>query len=294
MLHEMVSLFRLRRETSRSAEEAMRVLECYIRNNHPDLEKEYMLWFTQRRNINVAGFTRLINKSLCDLEGGVFDEHKKQVSFFAGAAARVADDLIDTRTVAPEEVYLLNSNENNGKDTPSLRLFHALDNGLESLLPQNFRSDFKNVIKEFNQAQGDSVRLLDEDVSLEDLVSIRDRVGGYSVLLLYGFVFPEEGDLSEGLAGSYDPNGSLPETKAEALYNFGAWLSRTDDLWDMPYDKRIGMKQLATEGCVTWSSLKQETKYTLEGLGLYYPEEKVRRFRETYRPATSRVISMLF
>jgi len=294
MIKQFRDLLRLKEETKHCAQEAELVLSNYIKQNYLNLFNEYISWFGQKRNINAAVLTRTINAAVCDLEERVFDENKKYLSFFAGATARMSDDLLDNGIVQPEEVYLLhNAPTRNGK-TDSLRLFYALDSGLADLLPQDFSQDFENVIWQFNQSQTDSLRLLKGELTSQELIDIKNRTGGYSALLLYSFLFPEFGDLSKNSVGNYNPSGNPPRTKTEALYNFGAWLSRVDDLWDKSYDKKKGMRQLATEGIVSWKGLKPETEYTFHGLSLFYPPERIQVFREKFKPLTSRVLAKLF
>jgi len=294
MIKQFRDLLRLKEEAKHCAQEAELVLSNYVKQNYLDLLEEYVSWFDQKRNINAAAITKIINAAVCDLEGRVFDENKKYLSFFAGATARMSDDLLDNGIVQPEEAYLLHNTPVKKGKTLSLRLFYALDSGLADLLPQDFSQDFENVIQQFNQAQADSLRLLKGELTSQELIDIKNRTGGYSALLLYSFLFPEFGDLSRDSVGNYNSSGNPPRTKTEALYNFGAWLSRVDDLWDKPYDKKKGMRQLATEGIITWRGLKPETEYTFRGLSLFYPHERVQVFRGRFKPLTSKVLAKLF
>ncbi len=293
MLDDIRNLSMLRKNASEYSEEAVRIFNEYIKGSYPNLLEEYNSWIGNRRTIDPAVF---INETLCDLEGRVFDGNRKIVSFFAGAAGGISDGLVDSGSVEPSEIFLLNTDgyRNKTERDQHLKLFYAFNDGLANLLPVTFCRDFINVLKEYNQAQADSIRLFDKETSCEEIIDIKNRAGGYSVILLYGFLFPEAGDLSMNLTECYDPNGDLAKTKCEALYNFGAWLSRVDDLWDESHDKKKGMKQLATERCVTWGSLKQETDYTFNGLSRYYPSKRVARiFIEKFNPLTNKELGKL-
>lgn len=295
MLRDIINLVKWYREIPRSAQEAADILDSYIKKTNPNLLDECNRFFSESKNINVTVLAQTIGEAVCNLENEPFDENKRQISIFAGATARVSDNLLDNRVLSPEKVFLLNlrSRENTKDSIPNQKLFYALDDRLTELLPSNFILDFRQVIELYNQAQADSVKLF-EQIDREDIISIKDRAGGYSALLSYSFLFPKFGDPTLNLIGCYEPhNRVFPKTKAEALYNFGAWLSRIDDLCDEPYDKKICMKQLATEGCVTWDSLRQETDYTFGGLKYFYLKEKVERFREVFKPFDSRILTSL-
>lgn len=287
MMNQFRNLRRLFKAIKSCSYKAKLELSNYINQNYPDLSEEYAIWFCKERNINAAIGTKVINEAVCGLEGRIFDDHKKTLSFFAGATARMSDDLLDNGIVRAKEVFLLDNDPTRTARISSLRLLYALENRLADLLPPNFSSDFRNIISLFNQAQADSAMLLKSEVTPREIIDLKNRTGGYSVLLLYSFLFPELGDLNLDFKQSYYPNGNVPRTKQEALYNFGAWLSRVDDLLDKPYDKKIGMKQLATEGLITWRKLKQETEYTFHGLSSFYPLDRVKEFREIFEPFTS-------
>ena len=242
MIKQIRALLKLNKEAKLTAVEADIILKSYVRQNHPNLMDEYNSWTRNKRNLTAMVITKFGSEALCDLEGKLFNEYMKDVSFFGGAIGRIADDLLDNGEVNPEEVYILN-NEVYENGNQKLSLFYCLSEGIKFLLPVYFEKDFGNIIREFNKSQEDSLKLLNPFIHPEKIIDIKDRTGGYSVLLSYSAIFPEEEDLSLSLVGGYNLNGSSPITKADALYNFGAWLSRVDDLYDKHYDKKKGINQ---------------------------------------------------
>lgn len=294
MIKQIKTLLQQRKETRECAQEAMLDLGGYVQREFPHLIEEYNGWFTQRRNINAAVLTKAINEVVFDLEGKIFDEHKKQISFFAAASARIADDVLDEGLAKPEETYFLSTNPIKRNSASALLLLDALENRLRILLPKDFCQRFNETIRRYNQAQIESLELANPALSKGRLVDLKDRTGGYSALLLYSFMFPELDDSASIIAGCYNPLGNLPQTKMDAIYNWGSWLSRIDDLWDVKGDRQRGLKNLASDGLVNWRSFKQDERYVFGGLKLYYPTEKVDKVQERFQLMTNWILMKLF
>lgn len=244
--------------------------EGILRSFVPEkLSDVFEKWLTQRRLIDPAIF---INRAMCDLEEKMFGDCELKVSVLAGAAAAIADDVLDFRQRTDYiNLFLFGDHQETG-ERGELDLFYAFNQGLISLLPADFRNRFGRVIMEYNRAQQDSITLFSSKITREDIIDIKDRAGGYSVLLLHAMIFPDETVEVTNL--NYQKR---PATKQEALYNYGAWLSRVDDLWDIRGDSSKGMRQLATEGIVSWNSLPMETERMKTGLNKYYPSKRVEK-----------------
>lgn len=240
-------------------------------------------WLTQRRLMDPAIF---INRAMCDLEGRIFGDHELKVSVLAGSAAAIADDVLDSKQGTDySNLFLFGDHKETG-ERRELNLFYALNQGLMSVLPVDFRSRFGRAIMEYNRAQQDSINLFNSEITLEGITDIKDRAGGYSILLLHAMVFPDE------TVGVTNPNyQKRPTTKQEALYDYGAWLSRVDDLWDIRSDSSKRMRQLATEGIVSWDSLPMETERMKAGLNNYYLSRRVQEMIvKHYSPLLDRKI----
>ena len=252
--------------------------ESIIREVVPSiLSKELETWLPKRRLMDPAIF---ISKAICNLEGHIYGERELRISVLAGSAAAVSDDLIDSKSNIPCNRLRLLEDYGRNVESGSLGLFRAFNQGLLGTLPTDFREQFKETIRQYNKAQEDSAILFYPLITRDEVMDIKDRAGGYSILLLHAMMFPNEGVMVTN--PNYQRN---PITKQESLYNYGAWLSRVDDLWDATKDGSRGMKQLATERIVTWESLPTETQRMKKGLEAHFSRARVKdMIEEHYAP----------
>lgn len=231
-------------------------------------------WLPKRRLIDPAIF---ISRAICDLESKVFGKRELYLTAIAGSAMALSDDIIDSQSeITYDKVKLLENHESN-YENGLLGLFKAFNYKLIRILPPDFRWEFEEIIKHYNLAQEESMKLFSPTISREEIASIKDRAGGYSVLLLHAMMYPEEKSITKTPIYL-----DTPSSKQEALYSYGAWLSRVDDLWDLEKDKSKGMKQLATEGIITWDSLPFETQKMKNCLRHFFPINTVNKFVEKH------------
>ncbi len=225
-----------------------------------------------------------INESICDLEDILFKDRYFAVSVFAGAAGAISDDLIDNANLDSysQIALLIPELERPVPNSDRTGLLHAFNSGLINLLPAHFIEKSNYVIRGYNKAQIDSLRLSNPKIKNAEIIDIKNRAGGYSVLFLYSLLFPKRVSTLNGVDEKYDPSERFNPSKNKAFYDYGAWSSRIDDLWDEVKDRARKMKQLATEGCITWNSIKKESKYVFEGLALYYPRRRVTKVFANY------------
>lgn len=263
-------LVSIRAEARHYYEISEELLINYIRHSFPLLIEPVKSWLRNRRRIDPAVF---IACTLCEFEGTPFDSVRRATAILAGAAAGMADDLIDERRAAAQDVRLLTSYSQANRPGHELALFDAFNAGLRAKLSREFCDRNGALIHEYNRAQIDTGMLLDAAVDRVVVINTKDRVGGYSTLLLHAMMFPDESIACDHVEEEYRPE-HVP-TKTQALYNFGAWLSRVDDLWDEENDRDRGIKQLATEGIVTWDDLPALTARTFAGLQKYYSPHRV-------------------
>jgi len=278
------ALFAIRRE----AEMYRGLSGVFLRESiDPNLIDYLNSWLTQRRLIDPAIF---INKSLCLLEGAPFGGRELEISVYAGSVAAVSDDLIDRCGFKALDRVALFTQSNEEFDLEGIYLLDFFNRKLKEMLPLDFTKKFRKIIFEYNRAQKDSRRLFDDFISPQELIDIKDRAGGYSVLLLHAMLFPDIELHQEEYPPVFDQRSIT-----QSLYLFGAWLSKIDDLWDETKDRSVGMKQLATEGIVTWESLKVETNRVLGYLKSYYPETRVREmFQRYYAPLADKDMAVKY
>lgn len=272
----------------RKADERLR---GYIETTNPALIKAFDEWASVKRNINCPAFVSLLGERFCELEKKVFDLNKRDVTFFAGAAGRISDDLIDDEEISAEEVYFLGDNKRESGNEKQL-LFYRFNNKLISLLPKDFRERFSNIIRLFNDAQRDG-SYLNEESSFQRIKDIKDRIGGYPLLLLYSLMNCEE-DLSLDFSPNYNSqNWNLPETKGEAIFNLGVFMSRADDVYDKDFDKKQGIKSIATESYFGWEDVRRDIKYIETGLEKFYSKEIIKEIVKDCKIITGRMVLIL-
>lgn len=259
--------------------EALEYLEAsgkILRNITPpmflgDLE----LWLKSRRLIDPAIF---ITRALSTLEDKLFEERVLTLATLAGAAAAISDDLIDNKAQIPYERIVLLQRNKADRSEGLLGLFDTFNNALLGNLPSTFPHQYSRLIIEYNKAQKDSARLFEDAITLNEIKDIKNRAGGYSSLLLYAIML--EGSLEQE---EKKHKGRSQKKKFSELYCFGGWLSKIDDLWDEEKDREGGMKQLATEGIVTWQMLYEETEKIKKRLkGCFQADSVEKMFKEHY------------
>jgi hypothetical protein len=273
-------LFRIRNRAKNYSMLSEQILRKFIRK-HPGLLYEFNSWLYERRMIDPAIF---LGESLCDLENCVFEDKSFLISVFVGAAGAIADDLIDKG--AFEDIdqvgLLIDQSSRPPQNSKRMELFYIFDLELQQIIPVGFKQRNNELIVRYNRAQIDSRKLFYPSVTKEEVIDIRNRVGGYTIISLHRLLFPNKIISIEDIDEDYKPLELLPSSKSQALYNYGAWTNRVDDLWDEEKDRKIGMKQLAIEGCISWDDLPKETKKVFNDLSLFYPVDVVEKVFEKY------------
>ena len=288
----LLRLYRMMDKYSIRARKADEIFSRYIKTNNPALISVYDEWASIKRNINCPALTSLLGERLCELEKRVFDLNKRNVSFFAGAAGRISDDLIDDRIVSAEEVYFLGDNKKESKNSKQL-LFYAFNDRTIELLPKDFMEKFSDIIKLYNDAQREG-SCLSGDYDFQRIKEVKDKTGGYPILLLYNLMNPEERDLSVNFSPNYDSqNWTLPKTKGEAIFNLGVFMSRADDVYDKEFDMKQGIKSIATESDFGWKDVRREIKYIEAGLERFYPKESIKETIDDCKMMTGKMTLML-
>lgn len=287
-ISSIIDYHRLDRRASNAIKLAQNTLTQYITDKQPDLIEEYGKWSAIPRNMNNIAIGEILEEELCKLEDMVFDDGKRQISIFVTASGRIFDDLLDEGTLNPKEIPLyLKTGKFYTQQNPSKELLYALGHRTYELLPSDFKLKNKQFIDLFFTTQVDSLKLKDKNISREEVVSIRDRKWGYYILFLYTLLCPQSNDPTIGLTPCYDFNNNItPATKSGAIFNLGAWFSRWDDLDDFDRDKE-NIKQLVTEGCISWDGLGRELEYVSTGLEKFYSPEKVKPFKQLLRTASN-------
>lgn len=238
---------------------------------------EYENWKKTYR-LNTVAISGFLADQLCKLEGEKFDYEKRKIAYFGASAACISDDLID-KGIKDFKSFRLFSKKQSGNE-----LFDMFNSNLMKLLPEGFAEKFRNIIGFYNYSQEQTSNLL-KDIESSEVLKIKNNTGGFPLILLDRMMFPEKEDLPNDFHPNYDSiKKTLPLSKDEAIFNYGAMISRIDDLNDLEWDFAEGRKSLATEGLVTWKSLKEEFNYVRGGLRDFYPKKNVDNVMDIYSP----------
>ncbi|MCK5063035.1 MAG: hypothetical protein KAR23_03840 [Candidatus Aenigmarchaeota archaeon] len=285
-----IKLVKALKDIRQLKKEADVVLEDIIVERYPELESAYDRWSDTYR-MNTTAVCAYMAYHFCRLEGVDFDSDRKKKAYVSTAAAVISDDLIDYKIVKDaSEAYMLQSSGITDKNTHYLKaLFNAFNSYLEEILPDSFCTEFKELIEQYNLAQEKSL-MLDEDISKDDIILIKNGTGGYPSLLLYSIMFPENEDHVKDIDPSYPVNSKLPSKKSQAIFNYGVMVSHLDDIMDLNYDKIMGKKSLATEGIISWDSLNSDIRYVGSGLEKFYPKKNVKDVMNLFSPTSIRTV----
>ncbi|MDP3728487.1 MAG: hypothetical protein Q8R18_03465 [bacterium] len=284
----LMRLFRIYRKLKQGETEAYKVLEDFVSENHSSQFPTYQRWSSTPRKLACPALTTMLGEQFCYLEDQELTRQRKDIALFSGAAARISDDLTDSRLVEPAEVYLLDAKQRDNV-TEEQSLFYLFNERLEELVsPFDFKNRFRNLIKKYNEAQQRG-RDLQNPLSTQEVVTIKDQTGGYPFLLLHALMFPHQEDPSLNFSPNYNPNNGTVKTKSEALFNLGALVSRLDDIYDEKLDRKTGHKSLATEGVTSWKTIEKEIVYVDGGLRQFYPDDRVEKTMDDYKAQISRL-----
>jgi hypothetical protein len=277
--------------------EADTILLHWIKEKSPNLRGVYDDWRSIKRNIHCPAMTSMWAEHYCFLEGEPYTVSRKNIAFFAGAAARISDDLTDSREVKPEEVFLLDSRKfNYATNNMQQQLFYSFNRGLEELmLSTNFKTQYKETIDAYNKAQLESLKLLLSPCPTpNEIIRIKNNTGGYPALLLYAMTLLPENDPVVGFEPTYDANNRIiPESKTEAIFNMGVFISHWDDLYDAKIDIEDGIRSLVTEGILDEKSARKEADYVEECLRKFYPQQKVATIFKEYRACMTKTTRLI-
>ena len=264
----LIDLLKAKQRISCFKTEAEQVLRELI-GKSDDLSTVYEKWRKTFR-LNTVACSAFTAYNFCEFEGTEFDEVKRRRVYVASATACIADDLMDS-PACPDarQYYLFDIQQDEQVISTTENLFYFFHTELEKLAGDSFASRQSVLIKRFNKVQ-EAGSKLNKGMDKDEVIRVKDGTGGYSALLLYAITLPE----SDALPVDFIPQYNLmipPSTKSHAIFNYGAFLSRLDDLNDKYWDRSEGRISLASEGHISWSSLQQDIDYLRTGLSQFYP-----------------------
>lgn len=253
--------------------------------------KQYAAWKKGYR-LNTTIYSAHFALQFCKLEGFDFNFTRRKMAYLGSATACISDDLIDNSDDWDLDKVAFLDCEGHKIGDKSLSLFYSFHEGLQQLLPDYFIVKHSNLIDRYNTLQEKS-KLLMGDLSNKELTEIKNGTGGYPFLLLHRIMFPDREDIADDFAPCYNPQGSLPSNEDHAIFNYGALISRIDDLDDLRQDISEKRLSLATRNLITWSSINQDLLYVRKGLEKFYSTDRVDEVMNVYSSTGMRLLSLL-
>ena len=193
--------------------------------------------FSKIRNYYGFGVPAIVGEGMCMLRGKAMMERERTTSTYQGALTGLYDDFFDKTHMDHEDIRKMMDDPIRFNPQSSLeKLFiHFLTRVHENLYNKDF---FKHTFDQVYQAQIDTHKQLNENISTEEIKEITFRKGGVS-LLFYRSAFAH--DLQDG--------------EEEALYNAGSLMQLGNDIFDVYKDEQQKIRTLVTT-CKTINEIR--------------------------------------
>jgi len=169
----------------------------------------------------------IINDSFAKLENRYTNNNERENNKQYFILASLYDDLMDERIVSQEvlnEMFLHPEKANPNSFSETV----LIDTHLKLLnLVQN-KEAYQKVLNNIHQAQIDSLEQLKSDISLDRILSITERKGGYSLLMCRHYIQMSAHDVIDN-----------------CWYQLGGMIQMTNDLYDIYKDTMAGIHTFA-------------------------------------------------
>ena len=202
----------------------------------------------------------VINDSFAMLENRYTNKDERENNKLYFVLASLYDDLMDENIVSKEVLndMFLNPEKAIPKTFSEIAL---IDTHLKLISRVADKKAYQNVLTKIHEAQMDSARQLNSNIGLDDLLSITERKGGYSLLMCRFYI-------------SMSANKNLDE----CWYNLGGLIQMTNDLYDIHKDTSAGIHTFANTQ-YTYEAIRdnykaQIQKFTLSIEKLHYSNFK--------------------
>jgi hypothetical protein len=206
------------------------------------------------------------------LRGQPLSESQKQIALLFCGITPLFDDLLDEENYSAEELNTLIKKQLQ-RGTLTEKLCIGLFEEMERAQPDlRWVAQWQKAM----ESQLNSQRQMKEEPSVEEIREITTAKGGYALLLYLDAI----------LAGAYG------QDEADAIFQMGAIVQLTNDIFDVYKDSRAGISTLATR-CSDVETLKNEyIKETDKNMqqfdSLNYHPFRVRLFLLQYQLIVSR------
>lgn len=207
----------------------------------------------------------IINDSFAKLENRYTNNNERENNKLYFILASLYDDLMDENIVSQAVLNEMFLNPENAKPK-SFSEVVLIDTHLKLLnLVQN-KEAYQKVLNNIHQAQIDSLEQLKNDISLESILSITERKGGYSLLMCRHYI-----------------QMSANEVIDNCWYQLGGMIQMTNDLYDIYNDTMAGINTFANTqnefDKIRDQYVSQVHKYKLSIEKLAYDDTKKLKFQ---------------
>lgn len=169
----------------------------------------------------------IINDSFAKFENRTTNTKERENNKLYFVLASLYDDLMDENIVSQavlNEMFL-----NPAQATPcSFSETVLIDTHLKLLSLVHHKKAYQKVLNSIHQAQIDSLEQLNSDISLDRILSITERKGGYSLLMCRHYI-----EISNN------------ENIDNCWYHLGGMIQMTNDLYDIHKDTVAGIHTFA-------------------------------------------------
>ncbi len=181
----------------------------------------------------------LINDNFAGLYGRTTNEYEQASNRMYFIMSGLYDDIVDQKLLTAAALdslfeYPEKANQQNVQE----RLLATLH--LKLLSRVNDIEKYKEVLNNIHQAQKDSIKQFDKNISLEEILSITKRKGGYSLLMCRHYL-----------------NLNSSKRMDDCWYNLGVVIQMTNDLFDIYKDMQDGIYTFAN------TAINYESVFTL-------------------------------
>ena len=207
----------------------------------------------------------IINDSFAKFENRTTNTKERENNKLYFVLASLYDDLMDENIVSQavlNEMFL-----NPAQATPSSFSETVLiDTHLKLLSLVHHKEAYQKVLNSIHQAQIDSLEQLKSDISLDRILSITERKGGYSLLMCRHYI-----EISNN------------ENIDNCWYHLGGMIQMTNDLYDIHKDTVAGIHTFANTqneyDKIRDQYVSQVHKYKISVEKLDYDDSKKLRFK---------------
>ncbi len=169
----------------------------------------------------------IINDSFANFENRTTNTKERENNKLYFILASLYDDLMDENIVSQaviNEMFLHPEKANPNSFSETV----LIDTHLKLLSRVYNKEAYQKVLNNIHQAQTDSLEQLKNDISLERILSITERKGGYSLLMCRHYI-----------------QISANEVIDNCWYQLGGMIQMTNDLYDIYKDAMAGIHTFA-------------------------------------------------